>query len=195
MWAGVAIAYHLASRLAYVVGIGGALTRQRQRQIFTRDIGGPAGFLRFRRLAVILLNNDAVSFVLLCLVTRNSPSFSLTIPLRLALGGLLLIAGIGIKFWAARTLGPGAYYWENFFVSKPVVPLDPPGPYRYLKNPMYTLGYLHAYGFAVCCGSWLGLIAAAFDQLAILVFHTWVEKPHFERLTRDAAEQLAARRS
>ncbi len=195
MWTGLAVAYHLVSRLAYVFGIGGALTRQRYSQVFTREIGEAAGFLHFRRIAVLLLNNDAVSFVLLCLVTRNTPSFTLAIPLRLALGGSLVAAGIGIKLWAARTLGPGAYYWENSFVVKPVVPLDPPGPYRYMKNPMYTVGYLHAYGFAVICGSWLGVIAAVFDQIAILAFHNRVEKPHFERLTRDTAAQLAARKS
>jgi hypothetical protein len=46
---------------------------------------------------------------------------------------------------------------------------------------MYTVGYLHAYGFALVTGSWLGLLAAAFDQAAILVFHQLVEKPHFLR--------------
>ena len=30
--------------------------------------------------------------------------------------------------------------------------------------------------------SWPGLIAAAFDQIAILAFNHWVEKPHFQAL-------------
>jgi protein-S-isoprenylcysteine O-methyltransferase Ste14 len=187
MWAGVALGYHLASRLAYVVGIGVALTRQRREQIFTRQIGEQAGFLRFRRIATLLLNNDAVSLVVLCVITRNTLAPTLTLPLRLGLGVLLMLIGVSVKFWAAVCLGPGAYYWENFFIPRPMTPLDPPGPYRYLKNPMYTVGYLHAYGFALFCGSWLGLLASAFDQTAILIFHNRVEQPHFERLVRDAS--------
>jgi protein-S-isoprenylcysteine O-methyltransferase Ste14 len=183
MWAGVALGYHLASRLAYVVGIGVALTRQRRDQIFTRRAGGEAGFRRFRRIAAFLLNNDAVSFVALCLVTRKTLSPTLSEPVRLGLGALLVVLGVSVKLWAARTLGPGAYYWKNFFVPEPIRALDPPGPYRFLKNPMYTLGYLHAYGFALACGSWLGLVAAVFDHTAILIFHNRVEKPHFMRLS------------
>ncbi len=193
MWAGIAFAYHLASRLAYVVGIGVALSRQHRDQIFTRRDGGEAGFRRFRRMAALVLNNDAVSFVILCLVTRNTLSPTMSVPVRLALGVLLMVLGISIKSWAALRLGPGAYYWENFFIEKAVVAPDPPGPYRYLRNPMYTLGYLHAYGFALVSGSWLGLVAAAFDQTAILVFHNRVEKPHFNRLTREAPERDLAR--
>ncbi len=195
MWAGVAIGYHLASRLAYVVGIGRALTRQRRDQAFTRRYGEEAGFRRFRRLAGFLLNNDAVSFVLLSLATRNTLAPIATVPVRVAVGVLLVIAGLSVKLWAARTLGPGAYYWENFFISKPLVPLDPPGPYRYIKNPMYTVGYLHAYGFALVCGSALGLVAAAFDQIAILTFHALVEKPHFDRLTTETAHRYIAPKS
>jgi hypothetical protein len=47
---------------------------------------------------------------------------------------------------------------------------------------MYTVGYLHAYGFALMCGSLWGLAAAVFDQAAILVFQHFVERPHVARL-------------
>lgn len=182
MWVALAVAYHLLSRLAYVVGIGTALWRQDRRQVFTRRHGPEAGFLRFRRAASLVMNNDAVSFVVLCLVTRGTlqPPWSWT--LSLAMGALLVFLGVSIKLWAAARLGATAYYWYNFFVPGELVAPDPPGPYRFLKNPMYTLGYLHAYGFALASESWLGLIAAVFDQVAILAFHQWVEKPHFDAL-------------
>ena len=183
MWAGLALGYHVASRLAYVVGVGVALTRQQRQQAFTRHNGPEAGFLQFRRVAATLMNNDAVSFVLLSVVTRQT--LRLPVPGTVVVaGGVLLIAiGAFIKIWAARCLGPEAYYWHNFFaVGDPVVP-ELSGPYRFLKNPMYTLGYLHAYGVALLCGSLPGLIAAGFDHAAILVFHHLVEKPHFELLT------------
>jgi protein-S-isoprenylcysteine O-methyltransferase Ste14 len=178
----LAVAYHLLSRLAYVVGVGTALRRQERDQLFTRRYGPEGGFLRFRRGASVVMNNDAVSFVVLCLVTRQTLHPSWPWSVSLAAGGLLVFLGMSIKLWAAARLGAEGYYWHNFFVPARVVPLDPPGPYRFLKNPMYTLGYLHAYGFAVVSESWVGLIAAAFDQAAILAFHYRVEKPHFDAL-------------
>src|SRR2546427_7137887 len=30
------------------------------------------------------------------------------------------------------------------------------GPYRYMRNPMYTVGYLQTYGFALVTRSWPG---------------------------------------
>lgn len=188
-WTGLAVAYHVASRLGYVVGVGVALTQEDRHQVFTRPHGVEAGFLRFRRLAAYLMNNDAASFVLLCIVTRGTLPWELPTPLLSGAGLLLVVAGISIKLWAAARLGHSAYYWHNFFVPVPPVPLDPPGPYRYLDNPMYTVGYLHAYGFALLVGSGFGLIAAAFDQVAILAFHRLVEKPHFEQLLRQSPKR------
>jgi protein-S-isoprenylcysteine O-methyltransferase Ste14 len=183
-WTCAAIGYHLASRLAYVVGIGVALIRQDRDQYFTRRLGVEAGYQRFRRWASVVMNNDAVSFVVLCLVTRQTLPVTIDPRILIGAGVLGIVAGLGIKSWAALRLGSGAYYWRNFFVPGKVSFPDPPGPYRYLENPMYTLGYLHAYGFALLSGSLPGLIAAAFDQASILLFLRWVEKPHFERLTR-----------
>jgi protein-S-isoprenylcysteine O-methyltransferase Ste14 len=187
LWTGLAIAYHLASRLAYVFGVGGMLARQDRGQWFTRRYGVEAGFLRFRRLASIIMNNDAGSFVVLCLVARQTLPPGFRPALLIPAGVLLIAAGVSVKLWAAARLGAGAYYWENFFVAGPFVAPDPPGPYRYLRNPMYTVGYLHAYGFALACLSLPGLLAAAFDQGAILLFHHVVERPHFLRLTRGAS--------
>jgi hypothetical protein len=79
-----------------------------------------------------------------------------------------------------QTLGERAYYWVNFFTADRA-PLNTRGPYRFLKNPMYTVGYLPLYGLALFTMSLPGLLAAAFDHVAILAFHRWVEQPHFER--------------
>lgn len=189
MWAGLTFGYHLASRLAYVVGVGALLVRQERHQLFTRRDGVEAGFRRFRRIAATLMNNDAVSFVLLCVVTRRTLRLALPPAVLLAAGVALIVVGVSIKLWAAARLGSAAYHWQDFFVSGGPVAPDPPGPYRFLKNPMYTLGYLQAYGLALVCGSLPGLIAAAFDQAAILIFHHLVEKPHFDMLVRTARRQ------
>jgi len=109
----IALGYHLASRLAYVLYIGTMLRRQERSGYFTGRYGAEAGFRRFRRAAFLLMSNDAVSFVVLCLVSRRTlgqPSAA-----AIAAGVLLLLVGIATKLWAAATLGGDAYYWRNFF--------------------------------------------------------------------------------
>lgn len=186
MWAGLVLGAHFLFRLAYVVGVGVALTRQKRDQVFTRREGIEAGFRRFKRGASIVMNADAVTFVLLCLVTRGTLSIGVSAPILIATGAVLVILGVTIKLWAAARLGAKAYYWHDFFAPGVLVAPDPPGPYRYLKNPMYTVGYLHAYGAALAFGSLPALCAAAIDQIAILVFHVLVEKPHYEQLVEAA---------
>ncbi len=192
LWVGLTIAYHLTSRLAYVIWVGIALTRQDRRQVFTRDDGVAMGFQRFRRRASHLMTNDAASLVVLCVASREGLHTGIPPSITLAVSGLLIVAGIGTKAWAAKTLGSEAYYWHNFFAPEQSAPLGPPGPYRYLKNPMYTVGYLQAYGLALALGSLPGLAAALFDQVAILTFHHWVEKPHYRTLVLTKASFASA---
>ena len=177
----IALAYHLASRLAYVLYIGVALARQERSASFTVRHGPDEGFRRFRRFAATFMYNDAASFVLLCIVTRSSLRLDLSPSVTVVGGALLVLVGLAVKFWAAASLGSGAYYWRDFFL--PVERQAPPGgPYPFLKNPMYTVGYLPAYGCALLAASLPGLIAAAVDQAAILAFYHWVEKPHVEKM-------------
>jgi protein-S-isoprenylcysteine O-methyltransferase Ste14 len=185
-WGSLAFWYHLASRMAYVAWVGRALHQQDHGRRFTRDGGVEAGFLRFRRTASTLMNNDGVSFVVLVLLTRDTMTIDLPRWMVLLGGGLLVLAGAGIKLWAAASLGGRAYYWYNFF--DPAAPVAPraPGPYRFIRNPMYTLGYLQTYGLAIMFQSLPALIASGFDQIAVLIFNHVVERPHYARLIRRA---------
>ena len=173
------LAYAMLSRLAYVCYVGFALRRE--------ELYGPSGnFRRFRRRAAFVMNNDAVAFVVLCLATRNTLRLPIPIPASIAVGAALAIIGIGTKLWAARTLGSAAYYWQNFF--EPELAGEPvsSGPYRFVSNPMYTIGYLQTYGLALILRSLPGLFASVFAQAAILTFYLLVEKPHFQRLHRSS---------
>ena len=173
------LAYAILSRLAYVVYVGFALRREERY--------GPSGnFRRFRRRAAFVMNNDAVAFVVLCLATRNTFRLPIPIPASIAVGAALAIIGVGTKLWAARTLGSKAYYWQNFF--EPELAGEPvsSGPYRFVSNPMYTIGYLQTYGLALILRSLPGLFASVFAQAAIFTFYLLVEKPHFQRLHRSS---------
>lgn len=189
-WALVALVYHLASRLAYVLYIGIALRQQERTGRFTRRHGVEQGFRRFRRVASTLMANDAASFVVLCIASGNTLRVELPLGLVVAVGAVLVLVGVGTKLWAAATLGGKAYYWYNFFTPPDRVVPSTSGPYRLLKNPMYTVGYLQTYGLALVTGSLPGLVAAVIGQAAILAFYQWVERPHFE--TRAAADALGA---
>lgn len=178
-WA--ALGYGLASRLAYVVYVGIALSRQERSGYFTRRWGTQGGFRRFRRVAALLMINDAVSFVVVCLVGWNTLRLDVPRGLEVATGALLVVLGVVTKVWAARAVGARAFYWHDFFSPVPTVATST-GPYRFLKNPMYTVGYVQTYGFALVSASLVGLVAAVFDQVAILTFYWWVEKPHFDRM-------------
>jgi protein-S-isoprenylcysteine O-methyltransferase Ste14 len=167
-----------------VLYIGFVLTRQHDTGYFTRRYGAEKGFRRFRSVASALMSNDGLAFVVLCLVSRDTLGVLASPDWRIAAGTLLVLLGVSTKVWAAATLGAKAYYWHNFFAPHERVVPTTTGPYRFLKNPMYTVGYLHTYGFALATGSLFGLIAALFDQAAILVFYWRVEKPHFETRLR-----------
>lgn len=180
--AAAVFAYAMASRIAYVVFVGVALRRQERDAVFTRVAGPAAGFRRFRRAASVLMNNDAVAFIALCVVTRSSFVPPVPRPIAVAVGFVFIAVGLGVKLWAARTLGNNAYYWHNFFAPAEASGPASAGPYRFAANPMYTIGYLQTYGLALVLASWTGLVWSALAQAAILAMYFTVEKPHFERL-------------
>lgn len=174
-WAGLAFA--VVSRLAYVLYVGRALRRQER----SREGGGAAAYRYFRRVASRVMTNDGVAFVAACVLGWHTlPAAWPRVALAVS-GALVASVGVATKLWARATLGGDAYYWANFFVDTPAVTPARTGPYRFLRNPMYTVGYLHTYGLALMTASLPGLIAAVFDQSAILAFYRLVEKPHFER--------------
>ena len=178
--------YAILSRLAYVLFVGWALRRQEKDGAYTARFGRAEGFRRFRRTASIVMNHDALVFVVLCVATRNTWHLGLPTVATVTVGAFLVIVGLGTKLWAARTLGSNAYYWHNFFDPDAAIGPVSTGPYRFLSSPMYTIGYLHTYGLALMLRSLPGFIAALFLQAAILAFHYLIEKPHFERLHRSS---------
>lgn len=179
----IALAYHLASRIAYVLYIGIKLARHERRAATTGHYGGEQAFRRFRRCAAFFMYNDALSFVVLCGVTRGTMALGVPGVVAITAGVILAIVGVGTKLWARATVGAGAYYWRDFFfpVDRPAVSS---GPYAFLQNPMYTVGYLQTYGLALLTASLPGLIAAAIDQAGILLFYRLIERPHVERIHR-----------
>lgn len=171
----------IAGRLAYCGYIWVILSRQLKQQWLFKGSNKKA-YEDFYRIVVIVMNFDAVLFILA--TVKNSNEISMQQPLLLGTGIVLLLVGISIKVAAIKALGSRGYFWYDFFVSEEnPIPVRK-GIYRYLKNPMYDGGYLHTYGFAFICLSWTGLVLAGFMQLTMKLFWCFVERRNFVRLYR-----------
>lgn len=103
-----------------------------------------------------------------------------------ALGAVLFFIGFSTKWWATELVGLDVYYYRDLFERRATGVLVHTGPYRWLTNPMYGVGHVHSYGYALLRGSWPALIAAAACQAAVYCLYFLVERP-FVRQTYGAA--------
>ncbi len=184
----LALACFLAARLAYVLYTSFGLRAQSLRLGLESRETAEARHASFHRRVLRLQNLDGIAFLSLCIATRSTLPFDEWEPAFLAAGILLIVVGFGTKAWAVRCLGPSSYTWHDFFVPKENFEPCRTGPYRFFKDPMYTLGYLQTYGIALVCDSWYGLAASLFAQASILIVNEAVEKPHFRRLCNAVVE-------
>jgi protein-S-isoprenylcysteine O-methyltransferase Ste14 len=186
-----ALGLHAASRTAYV-GFAALVLDHVSRH----PLGDPAaafeGFRRFRSTASLLMLQDAVSFAALVVASRGSLEAAVPTAWVWGAGALLVLVGVASKAWAAWSLRSGAYYWIDFFLPPPVPEPCRRGPYRFLRHPMYTVGYAHLYGFALLGASSPALLMAAADQAVMLAFNAVVEEPHVRRLYGRAAPRHPA---
>jgi protein-S-isoprenylcysteine O-methyltransferase Ste14 len=186
------ITFAVLSRFAYVGYVGWALRAEDANGHFTRPHGVEEGFARFRRTASVVMNNDALTLVLVCVMTRGTLGLGLAPVVTAVVGGGLILSGVLTKLWAARTLGLKGYYWYDFFIHPEEAEYKAEGAYRFLSNPMYTVGYLPCYGLAVLLDSWPGLLVSFFAQVAILLFYLVVERPHYERIYGNGRTAISA---
>ena len=125
-----------------------------------------------------ILNVDGLTLGAVIVLSAASLQLSLSFQWTLVIGIILICSGIGVKLAAYRIVGAKGYYWYNFFCGDEERLYAARGVYRYLDNPMYTLGYLHAFGFALAFRSLWGLVFAFFDLAVIWAFHFCFESPH-----------------
>jgi protein-S-isoprenylcysteine O-methyltransferase Ste14 len=186
----VALAYFVFARLAYVLTVSVCLRAQSRRLGLEPRHEAERRYGVFHEWALRLQNIDGISFVSLCVAGASTlPWTGWEWPARVA-GGLLIVVGTVTKTWAVRCLGLESYTWHDFFLPKEKFDPCRKGPYRWFTDPMYTVGYLQAYGLALVFGSWHGLAASLFAQASILLVNEFVEKPHFRRLCGAVVEPV-----
>jgi protein-S-isoprenylcysteine O-methyltransferase Ste14 len=78
-------------------------------------------------------------------------------PIPFVIGVVLTWGGIALRFAAFRALGR---YFTFHVETRPDQPVIATGPYRLLRHPGYTALWLILIGFALMCGTWVGVAAA-----------------------------------
>jgi phosphatidylethanolamine N-methyltransferase len=140
-----------------------------------------SSWLVWRFLVMVILAHDVASYFLMVIVHWNAPD--LLSPLTYvsyALGLALIVFAVWSKADAHRVIGDYAWYWGDFFflLDKDLV-FD--GIFQMFPHPMYSVGYLFMYGFALMAQSHAVFYMGVFGHLAQMVFLVLFENPHIDK--------------
>ncbi len=140
-------------------------------------LGEKRAFRAYETLAGLMFLNQGLGVG--CMTALHVPGWERMVPapLVLAAGAALFVAGLVFKLWATLTVGVDAYYFRDMFLGRPLPAACDGGPYRFLHNPMYSVGQLQGYGYALLYGSLPGVVAAAAGHLLIYAFYIVAERP------------------
>ena len=105
------------------------------------------------------------------------------------LGGVVVLAGLGLHFWSSATLARGERRGEE--ASTPVTD----GPFRYVRNPIYLAGITLLLGVGLLYAPWrtvdwgLPLVLLVFFHVAVVR----VEEPELRRRFGSKYEEYCER--
>ncbi len=120
-------------------------------------------------------------FVVLVLLSRSGAFKGhhaiVTNPILQGTGTALFVTGLGLALWARAYLGRN---WGTPMSEKVDAELVTTGPYRYIRNPIYSGMILAAIGTSVAV-SWYWLVAVVFMG-AYFIYSATVEEHIMERL-------------
>jgi protein-S-isoprenylcysteine O-methyltransferase Ste14 len=107
----------------------------------------------------------------------------------LPIGVVLAVLGLSIRGWALRTLG-------RFFTMPITIAEDHQivrrGPYRWIRHPSYTGGFLTALAMPLLLGSWPGLLVTLAACSAVYVYRIGREEAALVGRFGDAYREYAA---
>lgn len=178
---GLAVGYFIVSTVFYISFITLCLREHGWRNKFITKYGEEDGYLRFEGILAFCFYHNAASISYLCVVTAGSFEIMYIEYLKYIIGVIILF-GFAIKFWAAHLVGWDIYYWKDMFLGRKIGGFVVSGPYKYFANPMYGIGQIQAYGFAVWYGSTYGLGIALLNQSLVFIFFFLVEKKFIQRV-------------
>lgn len=94
--------------------------------------------------------------------------------LAVAIGVVVLLAGIGLRGWSFRALSG---WYRSFTVTvSPGQPVIDTGPYRVLRHPGHAGAALAGVGIGMASANWIGLAALMVLPLVLVLWRTRVEE-------------------
>jgi protein-S-isoprenylcysteine O-methyltransferase Ste14 len=182
------VPYFLFTLLFYYGGNAAILSSSVPARLIAR-VGEQRAFRAYETVLGIMFLNQGLGVG--CMAAL--PGWELAAPrdLVVAVAVGLFGAGLAVKLWATLEVGVDTFYYFDMFVGRAVGTTSIQGPYRLFTNPMYGVGQLQAYGYALFAGSLAGLFAAAAGHLLIFAFYLLLERPFVRRVypTAEADER------
>jgi len=156
-------------------------------------------WLIFRKVVDLILMQDFTTFVCLfvaCAIDndnqflRGQPSWLTA--LRMITGITFIVFNFWVKVNAHNTIKDYAWYWGDFFfrqINNEDLIFD--GVFEMFPHPMYSVGYIGYYGFALIAKSYTVLIVAVFGHFLQMVFLHFIENPHIDKIYGPSANETS----
>ena len=179
----IALIYFTVSSIGYFLFLMFCFKKNGIRDYLIANYGTDKGYCIYEAILSCAFFLPGASLVYLNLCFSNDPFFNyFSQPFKDITYQVFFWVGLVSKLWSAVLVSVDIYYYRDMFLEKKIVPFQTRGIYRLFKNPMYGIGHLHAYSIAISYSSLFGLVAAAFNQIAIFVFYFVHEKPFIKQL-------------
>ncbi|KAK6456541.1 phosphatidyl ethanolamine N-methyltransferase [Scheffersomyces xylosifermentans] len=147
-------------------------------------------WLIFRKFVDLVLMSDFVTFVLVvytCAINDHNQFLhdqkSWLVNSRLVVGGGFILFNLWVKVNAHNTIKDYAWYWGDFFfrqINNEELIFD--GVFEMFPHPMYSVGYIGYYGFALIAKSYTVLVIAIFGHFLQMIFLHYIENPHIDKI-------------
>ncbi|KAG7663441.1 CHO2 [[Candida] subhashii] len=147
-------------------------------------------WLIFRKFVDLILMSDFVTFVCVVITCAIDDNFQFihnqpnwVIYSRIIGGFGLILFNLWVKVNAHNTIKDYAWYWGDFFfrqINNEELIFD--GVFEMVPHPMYSVGYIGYYGFALIAKSYTVLAIAIFGHFLQMVFLYYIENPHIDKI-------------